>query len=302
MNNNQIIDMQCNETTGRIMRPVAYIKSDFTSKFGIPRQSGLADLEAEIHFYPEYQNPEAVRGLEEYSHLWLIWEFSQAIRKEWSPTVRPPKLGGNTRVGVFATRSPFRPNPIGLSSVQLTGVTLNPQDGPVIHIQGADLLDGTPIYDIKPYIPYADSHPEARGSFATAHRDDHLQVQQKTLEEIIRKYFTCWLNKDEKPLTDIFAEDIIYSECYGPEYHGIRQIQQWFHDWNQKGTVQKWDVKQIYISRNTAIIEWYFQCNYCNTQGAFDGVTIAQFDENNKIYNLKEFQSKCDHEYPYEPV
>ena len=122
--------MQCNETTGRIMRPVAYIKSDFTSKFGIPRQSGLADLEAEIHFYPEYQNPEAVRGLEEYSHLWLIWEFSQAIRKEWSPTVRPPKLGGNTRVGVFATRSPFRPNPIGLSSVQLTGVTLNPQDGP----------------------------------------------------------------------------------------------------------------------------------------------------------------------------
>ena len=157
MNNNQIIDMQCNETTGRIMRPVAYIKSDFTSKFGIPRQSGLADLEAEIHFYPEYQNPEAVRGLEEYSHLWLIWEFSQAIRKEWSPTVRPPKLGGNTRVGVFATRSPFRPNPIGLSSVQRTGVTLNPQDGPVI--------------------PYADSHPEARGSFATAHRDDHLQVQ-----------------------------------------------------------------------------------------------------------------------------
>ena len=117
MNKNQ------NETTGRMMRPVAYIKSDFTSKFGIPRQSGLADLEAEIHFYPEYQNPEAVRGLEEYSHLWLIWEFSQAIRKEWSPTVRPPKLGGNTRVGVFATRSPFRPNPIGLSSVQLTGVT-----------------------------------------------------------------------------------------------------------------------------------------------------------------------------------
>ena len=176
MNNNQIIDMQCNETTGRMMRPVAYIKSDFTSKFGIPRQSGLTDLEAEIHFYPEYQNLEAVRGLEEYSYLWLIWEFSRSIRKEWSPTVRPPKLGGNTRVGVFATRSPFRPNPIGLSSVQLTGITLDPQEGPVIHIQGADLLDGTPIYDIKPYIPYADSHPEARGSFATAHSDDYLQV------------------------------------------------------------------------------------------------------------------------------
>lgn len=177
MNNNQIIDMQCNETTGRIMRPVAYIKSDFTSKFGIPRQSGLADLEAEIHFYPEYQNPEAVRGLEEYSHLWLIWEFSQAIRKEWSPTVRPPKLGGNTRVGVFATRSPFRPNPIGLSSVQLTGITLGPQEGPVIHIQGADLLDGTPIYDIKPYIPYADCHPDAAEGFTGQTQFHRLQVQ-----------------------------------------------------------------------------------------------------------------------------
>ena len=173
MNNNQnqnwstgsIIDIQGNETTGRMMRPVAYIKSDFTSKFGIPRQSGLADLEAEIHFYPEYQNPEAVRGLEEYSYLWLIWEFSRSIRKEWSPTVRPPKLGGNTRVGVFATRSPFRPNPIGLSSVQLTGITLDPQDGPVIHIQGADLLDGTAIYDIKPYIPFADCHPDAAAGF-----------------------------------------------------------------------------------------------------------------------------------------
>ena len=177
MNNNQIIDMQCNETTGRMMRPVAYIKSDFTSKFGIPRQSGLADLEAEIHFYPEYQNPEAVRGLEEYSYLWLIWEFSRSIRKEWSPTVRPPKLGGNTRVGVFATRSPFRPNPIGLSSVQLTGVTLNPQDGPVIHIQGADLLDGTPIYDIKPYIPYADCHPDAAEGFTGQTQFHRLQVQ-----------------------------------------------------------------------------------------------------------------------------
>ena len=181
MNNNQnqnrstgpIIDIQGNETTGRIMRPVAYIKSDFTSKFGIPRQSGLADLEAEIHFYPEYQNPEAVRGLEEYSHLWLIWEFSQA----------------------------FRPNPIGLSSVQLTGVTLNPQDGPVIHIQGADLLDGTPIYDIKPYIPYADSHPEARGSFATAHRDDHLQVQFPP--ELLNKV----PQSKQKPLIQILALD-----------------------------------------------------------------------------------------------
>ena len=119
------------------------------------------------------------------------------------------------------------------------------------------------------------------------------------MEEIIRNYFSCWLNKDEKPLTDIFADNIIYSECYGPEYRGIRQIQQWFHDWNQKGTVEKWDIKQIYICQNTVIVEWYFQCDYCDTPGAFDGVTIAQFDENKKIYDLKEFESKCDHEYPY---
>lgn len=166
------------QTTGRMMRPVAYIKSDFTSKFGIPRQSGLIeDLEAQIVFAPEYRNPDALRGIEEFSHLWLIWEFSQAIRKEWSPTVRPPKLGGNIRKGVFATRSPFRPNPIGLSSVRLTKVTLDTPEGPILHVQGADLLDGTPIYDIKPYLPYADSHPEASGGFAAAHAEDHLAVQ-----------------------------------------------------------------------------------------------------------------------------
>ena len=176
MNNNQIIDMQCNETTGRIMRPVAYIKSDFTSKFGIPRQSGLADLEAEIHFYPEYQNPEAVRGLEEYSHLWLIWEFSQAIRKEWSPTVRPPKLGGNTRVGVFATRSPFRPNSLGLSSVKLESVEYDEKLGPVLIVSGADLMDGTPIYDIKPYVPHSDCHADAIGGFSDQFADYALEV------------------------------------------------------------------------------------------------------------------------------
>ena len=186
MNNNQIIDMQCNETTGRIMRPVAYIKSDFTSKFGIPRQSGLADLEAEIHFYPEYQNPEAVRGLEEYSHLWLIWEFSQAVRKEWSPTVRPPRLGGNVRMGVFATRSPFRPNPIGLSSVRLESVEFSEKYGPVLHVSGADLMDGTPIYDIKPYLAYVDSHPEAAGGFTDQIQDHKLKVEfpEKLLKKI----------------------------------------------------------------------------------------------------------------------
>ena len=180
MNKNQ------NETTGRMMRPVAYIKSDFTSKFGIPRQSGLADLEAEIHFYPEYQNPEAVRGLEEYSHLWLIWEFSQAVRKEWSPTVRPPRLGGNVRMGVFATRSPFRPNPIGLSSVRLESVEFSEKYGPVLHVSGADLMDGTPIYDIKPYLAYVDSHPEAAGGFTDQIQDHKLKVEfpEKLLKKI----------------------------------------------------------------------------------------------------------------------
>ena len=215
MNKNQ------NETTGRMMRPVAYIKSDFTSKFGIPRQSGLADLEAEIHFYPEYQNPEAVRGLEEYSHLWLIWEFSQAIRKEWSPTVRPPKLGGNTRVGVFATRSPFRPNPIGLSSVQLTGVTWNPQDGPVIHIQGADLLDGTPIYDIKPYLPYVDSHPEARGGFAEEKKDYRLEVSfpEQCLELIPAEKRTALIQILEQDPRPSYQKDP--SRIYGMDYAGM---------------------------------------------------------------------------------
>ena len=183
------------------MHIIARIRSDFPTKFGIPRQSGLADVPARIVFEPEYRNVDALRGIEGFSHLWLIWQFSAAVRDGWSPTVRPPKLGGNTRVGVFATRSPFRPNPIGLSSVQLTGVTLNPQDGPVIHIQGADLLDGTPIYDIKPYIPYADSHPEARGSFATAHRDDHLQVQFPP--ELLNKV----PQSKQKPLIQILALD-----------------------------------------------------------------------------------------------
>ena len=221
MNNNQIIDMQCNETTGRMMRPVAYIKSDFTSKFGIPRQSGLADLEAEIHFYPEYQNPEAVRGLEEYSYLWLIWEFSRSIRKEWSPTVRPPKLGGNTRVGVFATRSPFRPNPIGLSSVQLTGITLDPQEGPVIHIQGADLLDGTPIYDIKPYLPYVDSHPEAKGGFAEEKKDYKLDVNfpEMYLEQIPAEKRAALIQILEQDPRPSYQKDPV--RIYGMSYAGM---------------------------------------------------------------------------------
>jgi len=152
--------------------PIAHIRTDFPDKFGIPRQSGLLDmLESRIVFLPEYRVPEAIRGIEEWSHLWLIWQFSEAIREEWSPTVRPPRLGGNTRVGVFATRSPFRPNPLGLSCVKLSRV-----EGCDLIVTGADMVDGTPIYDIKPYLPYADAHPDARGGFAEAVFGEKLAV------------------------------------------------------------------------------------------------------------------------------
>lgn len=156
---------------------IARMKSDFPSKFGIPRQSGLVEeLRSTIVFEPEYRNDEALRGIEDFSHLWIIWQFSEAVRQGWSPTVRPPRLGGNTRLGVFATRSPFRPNSIGLSSVQLVGVEHTAAHGTVLHVAGADLMDGTPIFDIKPYIPYADSHPEATGGFTDTAEDFLLEV------------------------------------------------------------------------------------------------------------------------------
>jgi tRNA-Thr(GGU) m(6)t(6)A37 methyltransferase TsaA len=159
------------------MQVIARIHTDFATKFGVPRQSGLVDaLEATIVFEPPYRNADALRGLEGFSHLWLVWVFDQAIRKEWSPTVRPPRLGGNARMGVFATRSPFRPNPIALSAVKLDHVELTADLGPVIHIRGADLMDGTPILDIKPYIPYADCHPDALGGFAAAPAGETLDV------------------------------------------------------------------------------------------------------------------------------
>ncbi len=159
------------------LRQIATIRTDFPEKFGIPRQSGLIDeLRSTLVFEPEYRVPEALRGIEQYSHLWLIWEFSKAVRDGWSPTVRPPRLGGNTRMGVFATRSPFRPNPLGLSCVRLVGVELNTPEGPVLHLAGADLMDGTPIYDIKPYLPYVDCRPEASNGFALARQDGVLDV------------------------------------------------------------------------------------------------------------------------------
>ena len=159
------------------MNVIARMKSDFPTKFGIPRQAGLVeDLQSTIVFEPEYRDPEALRGIEEFSHLWIIWQFSQAVRPDWSPTVRPPRLGGNTRMGVFATRSPFRPNFMGLSSVKLLGVEHTQQYGTVLHVGGADLMDGTPIFDVKPYIPYSDAHPEASGGFTDRAKDFILTV------------------------------------------------------------------------------------------------------------------------------
>ena len=156
---------------------IARMKSDFPTKFGIPRQSGLVeDLRSTIIFEPEFRNPDALRGIEGYSHLWLIWQFSEAVRGQWSPTVRPPRLGGNTRMGVFATRSPFRPNSLGLSSVRLLGVEKTEEFGTVLHVGGADLMDGTPIFDIKPYIPYGDCHTDATGGFTDTAGDFLLQV------------------------------------------------------------------------------------------------------------------------------
>lgn len=159
------------------LKTIAHVRSPFPEKFGIPRQSGLvAELRASVVFAREYRNPDALRGLEAFSHIWLLWGFSEAERDGWSPTVRPPKLGGNTRMGVFATRSPFRPNAIGLSSVELERIEQHPSLGPVLHVRGADLLDGTPIYDIKPYLPYTDSHPDAVGGFADHYAGDRLEV------------------------------------------------------------------------------------------------------------------------------
>ena len=156
---------------------IARMHSDFSTKFGIPRQSGLVEeLRSTIVFEPEFRNPDALRGIEDFSHLWIIWQFSEAVRTGWSPTVRPPRLGGNTRMGVFATRSPFRPNNLGLSSVKLLGVEHTAEYGTVLHVGGADLLDGTPIFDIKPYIPYGDCHPEATGGFTDTAGEFLLQV------------------------------------------------------------------------------------------------------------------------------
>ena len=169
-----------------VIKPIAHIESDFSEKFGIPRQAGIVEeLEAKIVFEPEYRVRDALRGLEDFSHVWLIWQFSEAVRQDWSPTVRPPRLGGNARMGVFATRSPFRPNNLGLSCVKILGIEDTKDKGTVLRVAGADLMDGTPIFDVKPYIPYADSKPEALGGFAP---DSGATLQVEMSEEALGKF------------------------------------------------------------------------------------------------------------------
>ncbi len=180
---------------------IAHIRTDFLEKFGIPRQSGLAAAKGKIIFEKMYRSAQAVRGIENYSHLWILWEFSESIRDQWSPTVRPPRLGGNERVGVFATRSPFRPNPIGLSCVRLDGVEMSAEYGPVLYVTGADLMDKTPIYDIKPYLPYADAYPEAVGGFAEERKSYRLEV---VFSEQCREMFA---QQELKVLEEILSQD-----------------------------------------------------------------------------------------------
>lgn len=194
--------------------PIAHIRTDFPTKFGIPRQSGLVkDLEGVVVMELEYRKKEAFRGLEAFSHIWLLWEFSEAVREQWSPTVRPPRLGGNTRMGVFATRSPFRPNSIGLSSVELLRVDWEAQEAPLLYVRGADLMDGTPIFDIKPYLPFTDSHPEASAGFAGEHFSHALEVDfpevlLQLLPESCRMAVLEILSEDPRPSYQQDAERI----------------------------------------------------------------------------------------------
>ena len=186
------------------MKIIAHIYNGFEEKFGIPRQSNIAPVKSRIVFEKEYRNPDALRGIEEYTHLWLIWQFSEALEEGFRPMVRPPRLGGNRRMGVFATRSPYRPNPIGLSSVKLVGIEKTEHEGVVLIVEGADLLSGTPIYDIKPYLAYADSHPDAVGGFADAVRDYAIDVdfphalQEKLSTEEYDTFLTL-LRHDPRP-------------------------------------------------------------------------------------------------------
>jgi len=200
---------------------IARIFTDFETKFGIPRQSGLVpETLGEIVFEPEYRNDSALKGLEDFSHLWIIWEFSESIKENWSPTVRPPRLGGNKRMGVFATRSPFRPNPIGLSCVKIEEIKKTADKGTVIVVSGADILNGTPVYDIKPYIPYTDSRPDAKGGFSEMVFGDRLKVEipeefKNVLSEDKQRALTAVLAGDPRPA---YQED--EDREYGFEFAG----------------------------------------------------------------------------------
>ena len=204
------------------MKIIGHIHTDFSSKFGIPRQSGLVpELKGVIIFEPEFRNPQAFRGLEEFSHIWILWKFSKSEKEHWSATVKPPRLGGKKRMGVFATRSPYRPNDIGLSSVRLEKINFDEKMGPMLYVAGADLLDVTPIYDIKPYIAYTDSHPDAAEGFAGTVKEKELQVDFP--EELLSKFpkekrdaILGVLSQDPRP-----AYDTDETRLYGVEFAGF---------------------------------------------------------------------------------
>lgn len=204
------------------IKPIAHIKSPFSSKFGVPRQSGITEsIISEIIFEPEYRDVSALRGLEDFSHIWLIWLFSESVSDSWSPTVRPPKLGGNKRMGVFATRSPFRPNRLGLSCVKIENINLHTENGPVISVSGADLIDGTPIFDVKPYIVYSDSRPEALSGFALNPSHNKLEVKfsdcvSKVLPKELLPGLTQVLEQDPRPA---YQDD--ESRIYKMSYSGF---------------------------------------------------------------------------------
>ena len=204
------------------LKRIAVVRTEFPEKFGVPRQSGLAETLGKVVFEPEYRSPDAFRGLEEYSHVWLLWGFSEVKQKNWHATVRPPRLGGNTRMGVFATRSPFRPNPIGLSCVKLIDVQQTAKEGTVLIIEGVDIMDGTPVYDVKPYLPYADCKPDASGGFAEQHKNDELQVifeegMEERVPEEKRAVLRQVLAQDPRPS---YQEDP--ERIYGMDYAGMR--------------------------------------------------------------------------------
>lgn len=204
------------------MKTIAHIHTDFPQKFGIPRQSGLVEsLQGRIVFEPGYRNPEALRGLEDFSHIWLIWEFSQSIRDTWSPTVRPPRLGGNVRMGVFATRSPFRPNPIGLSCVRLEKIEYTSHLGPVLHVLGVDMADGTPLYDLKPYLPFTDSRPAATSGFAGERAAYALEVcfPQELFAKVPLRYQNALLELLAQDPRPSYQQD--HTRIYGLSFAGM---------------------------------------------------------------------------------